>query len=49
VAVDRQADPCELYFSEFKDEAGRVVPHRMEVRNGDKRFAMFNIKAHQMK
>jgi hypothetical protein len=28
---------------------GRMLPHRMEVRNGDKRYAMFNIKAQQLK
>ena len=26
-----------------------MLPHRIEVRNGDKRYAMFNIKVHQMK
>lgn len=49
VLVDRASDPCELYFGEFKDVGGKVLPHRMEVRNGDKRYAMFNLKVHQMK
>jgi serine protease Do len=49
VVVDRSADPCELYFGDFKDSGGRVVPHRVEVRNADKRYAVFNIKAHQFK
>jgi len=49
VYVDRAADPCELYFSEFRDEGGKILPHRIEVRNGDKRYANLNIKAHQMK
>src|SRR5258708_23155575 len=49
VTVDLAADPCELYFGDFKDEGGKTVPHRMEVRNGDKRVAMFNIKVQQLK
>lgn len=49
VYVDRASDPCELYFGEFKDAGGKVLPHRMEVRNGDKRYAMLNLKVHQMK
>ena len=49
VYVDRTADPCELYFADFKDVGGRTLPHRMEVRYGDKRYAMFNIKAQQLK
>jgi len=49
VYVDRAADPCELYFSEFRDEGGKMLPHRIEVRNQDKRFANLNIKVHQMK
>ena len=31
------------------DEGGRVLPLRLEVRNGDKRFATINIKTYQMK
>jgi len=47
--VDRTNDPCELYFGNFQDEGGRKIPHQMEVRNGDKRFAMFNLKVQQLK
>jgi hypothetical protein len=49
VYVDNKADPCELYFGEFKDVAGKTLPHRMEVRNGDKRYATFKLAVHQMK
>ena len=49
VTVDRTADPCELYFGNFQDVGGRKLPHKMEVRNGDKRFAMFNTKVIQLK
>ena len=49
VLVDRAGDPTELYFSDFRDAGGKQVPHRMEVRHGDKRYAMFNVKAQAMK
>jgi S1-C subfamily serine protease len=49
VSVDRQGDPCELYFGDYKDEAGKSLPHRLEVRYGDKRYATFTIKSQQMK
>ena len=28
------ADPCEVYFSQYKLDHGRMVPRRMEVRYG---------------
>jgi S1-C subfamily serine protease len=49
VYVDRGNDPCELYFTDFANEGGKTLPHRMEVRNGDKRYATFTLKVHQMK
>ena len=49
VYVDRANDPCELYFSDYRDAGGKMLPHRVEVRNGDKRYANLNIKIHQMK
>lgn len=49
ITVSRDQDPCELYFSDFKDVGGRQVPHRIEVRNGDKRYAVFTVKVVTMK
>jgi serine protease Do len=49
VQVDPDADPCELYFSDFREVNGKRVPHRMEVRVGDKRYAVFTVKQHLMK
>lgn len=49
VAVDRGSDPCELYFADFKDVGGKTLPHLMEARYGDKRYATFQLKNHQMK
>jgi S1-C subfamily serine protease len=34
-------DPCELYFSAYRDVAGRFLPGSIEVRTGDYRFGMF--------
>lgn len=42
--ADEAADPCELYFSDYRDVEGRRVPGRMEVRYGDEVFATFNVK-----
>ncbi len=32
---DLDVDPCEIYFSEYRDIDGRSLPHRMEVRFGN--------------
>lgn len=49
VQVLRDEDPCELYFSEYKAVDGRELPHRVDVRWGDKNygslsFAKFDLK-----
>ena len=41
--ADEESDPCEVYFSDYRQSAGRVVPGRMEVRYGDEPFAVFKI------
>lgn len=40
---DDDADPCEVFFSEYAEVEGRSLPHRMEVRNGDKVFGNFKL------
>ncbi|VTR94918.1 periplasmic serine proteinase do : Periplasmic serine proteinase DO OS=uncultured planctomycete GN=HGMM_F01A04C11 PE=4 SV=1: Trypsin_2 [Gemmata massiliana] len=37
---DAEADPCEVYFSNYKDVDGRKLPGRIEVRHADKRYAV---------
>jgi S1-C subfamily serine protease len=32
-------DPCEIYFSDFRESEGRSLPHRWLVRHGDEVFA----------
>jgi S1-C subfamily serine protease len=36
--VTKDDDPCELYFSEYKPVDGRILPHRIDVRYGDKKY-----------
>jgi S1-C subfamily serine protease len=41
---DELADPCELVFGDYREERGRIWPHRMEVRYGD---AIYNLYLYQ--
>ena len=41
--ADEHADPCEIYFSEFHDVDGRLLPGRMEVRAADELFGAFKL------
>jgi S1-C subfamily serine protease len=34
-------DPCELLFSDTRDVGGRELPHTVEVRHGDRTYAIF--------
>jgi S1-C subfamily serine protease len=38
---DAEADPCEVYFSDYREFEGRLMPSRMEVRFGDEIFGQF--------
>ncbi|MGL6094688.1 MAG: S1C family serine protease [Fimbriiglobus sp.] len=33
-------DPCELYFGDYRPVDGRLLPHRIDVVNGSKRYAV---------
>ena len=41
--TEEDADPCEVYFSEYRKVDGRVLPGRMEVRVGDDPYAAFKL------
>jgi S1-C subfamily serine protease len=41
-------DPCEVYFSEYRTVDGRQLPHRIEVRHGDKQFAVLTVRSYQL-
>jgi serine protease Do len=46
----KDTDPCELYFHDYKDAGGgMMLPHRIEVRFGDKRYGWFNIAKYNLK
>jgi S1-C subfamily serine protease len=48
--VEREKDPCELYFSDYKkDASGRKVPGKIEVRYGKDRFAVITVSSFEMK
>jgi serine protease Do len=37
------SDPCEVYFSDYREAAGHYWPGRMDVRHGNEVFAMFGM------
>jgi serine protease Do len=39
IALDRDEDPCEVYLFDYKDVEGGKLPHRLEIRFGDKTYA----------
>jgi S1-C subfamily serine protease len=40
-------DPCEIYFSDIRPEAGRRLPHHWLVRHGDDTFADLKITGYE--
>jgi serine protease Do len=38
---DAQVDPCEVLFDDYRDVAGRQVPHALRVRHGDAVYGEF--------
>ncbi len=47
--LDPDLDPCEVYLHEYKkDEKGRELPGKMEIRYGDKRYGVLAIKTFSM-
>lgn len=42
--AEDKADPCEVYLAEFRPVDGKLLPHRIEVRYGNERFATFTVK-----
>jgi S1-C subfamily serine protease len=41
-------DPCEVYFHDYKDVGGRKLPHTMEVRFRDKRYAVLTVSGYTL-
>jgi hypothetical protein len=42
---DSYADPCEIYFDDYREVEGRHWPHRLEVRFGDQQYAVINVSS----
>jgi S1-C subfamily serine protease len=45
----RDQDPCEVYLADYKAVNGRMLPHRLEVRTGEKRYCLFTVKTWDLK
>jgi serine protease Do len=43
--LDRDKDPCEVYLSDYKDVGGGKLPHRFEIRYGDKAYASLTVNS----
>ena len=39
--ADEQLDPCELYFSDYAEVQGRLLPRAVSVRHGDRLYGRF--------
>ena len=44
----KDTDPCEVYFSDYRAVDGRQLPHRIEVRHGDKQFGVLAIEKYTL-
>jgi S1-C subfamily serine protease len=42
------SDPCEVYFSEYREADGHFLPYRFEVRYGDNVFNVFNVTKYDL-
>jgi serine protease Do len=41
-------DPCEVYLSDYRQVAGRLLPHEIRIRHGDELFGVMVIEAWQL-
>ena len=46
--LSKESDPCEVYFSDYKTVDGKELPHKLEVRFGDKRYALLTISKYTL-
>lgn len=46
--LDKDDDPCEVYFSDYRKVDGRLLPHRMDVRYGNEVYGTFNITDYKL-
>jgi len=48
ISLYKDEDPCELFFSDYKDVGDRKLPHRIECRFGDKRYAVITARTYTL-
>ncbi|MGE0608919.1 MAG: trypsin-like peptidase domain-containing protein [Pirellulales bacterium] len=41
--ADDESDPCEIFFADYEEQAGRFLPRQLTVRQGDQVFAVFKL------
>ncbi len=46
--ITKDEDPCEVFFSDYKPVDGKQLPHRIEVRYKDKRYAALTISKYTL-
>ncbi len=47
--IVKNTDPCEVYLSDYKPVDGRMLPHRIEARWGDNRYAVLTVTKYTLK
>ncbi|HZT80841.1 MAG TPA: hypothetical protein VFA26_11485, partial [Gemmataceae bacterium] len=47
-SMEREEDPCEVYFFDYQKVDGRELPHRIEVRYGDGRYTTLHVKKYDI-
>lgn len=43
-SLEPDTDPCEVYFSDYREAGGSLRPHRIEARHGDREVGVFLIR-----
>lgn len=47
-SMGKDEDPCELYFGDYRPVDRRSLPHRIEVRHGDKKYAVILVTTYRL-
>lgn len=45
----KNEDPCEVFLSDYKAVDGRRLPHRFEVRRGERRYGVLTVRSYSLK
>jgi serine protease Do len=48
VRQEENEDPCEVYLSDYRPVAGRLLPHCFQVRYGDSLYGTFRIQVYRL-